>query len=223
MDSSGAPVAGVEASIVSLGRVSRTDSLGRFTFASLPSGGLDIGVRRLGYRSQSRHVKITAAPCDSLAFVLVTQPVPLAEMDALGTTRHPLFQGFDQRHERGNGTFVTREQIDAQNTVTASDLFRTIPQVRLVRAGAGVGVRFPSNQAFRGRGSTLCTPMLWLDGQQMPGMEIDDVRATDIEAIELYRGAARTPPQFAAPGLAQCGAIVVWTRRGRRLTQRDGG
>ena len=67
-----------------------------------------------------------------------------------------------------------------------------------------------------GRGSRfgeLCQPMIWLDGQRAAGLEIDDLRSGDIQAIEMYRGASTTPPQFATAGVTQCGAVVVWTRR----------
>src|SRR6185295_6445662 len=99
-------------------------------------------------------------------------------------------QGFDQRRQSGVGTFLTREQIDAKHANATSDLFRMMPSVRLVRTSLGMGVRFNSNMNVRGRGNTLCVPMIWLDGQKAPGMEVDDLRAQDIEAIELYRGAA---------------------------------
>ena len=214
VDSLGVPIPGVEASIYSLSRTTRSDSAGHFTFAVLPEGGFDVALRRLGYHPYSQHVVITGAPYDSLSIMLAAQPVALSEVDISAGERHPFFQGFDQRQRRGIGTFVTRAQIDAQNTITPSDLFRTIPQVRLVRTNSGMGVRFPSNQSLRGgRGANLCAPTLWIDGQKAPGMEVDDLRATDIEAIELYRGAATTPPEFAAYGLVQCGSIVVWTRR----------
>jgi hypothetical protein len=58
-----------------------------------------------------------------------------------------------------------------------------------------------------------CTPLLWVDGQKVPGLEIDDILASDIHAIEIYRGVATTPPQFVEANSAQCGAIVIWTRR----------
>jgi hypothetical protein len=59
----------------------------------------------------------------------------------------------------------------------------------------------------------LCVPLIWVDGQAAPGLEIDDILATDIHAIELYKGASTTPGQFVTNGSAQCGTVVVWTRR----------
>jgi hypothetical protein len=67
--------------------------------------------------------------------------------------------------------------------------------------------------SIRAGPGNMCQPMVWLDGQRAPGVEIDDLRKDDIQAIELYRGASVTPPQFATSGVTQCGAVVVWTRR----------
>ena len=53
--------------------------------------------------------------------------------------------------------------------------------------------------------------MIWLDGQRAPGMELDDIPAVDVEAMELYRGVSTTPSEFAYPP-PRCGTIVVWTR-----------
>src|SRR2546430_2542726 len=197
VDSAGFPIPGAEVTIFSLGRSVRSDSAGRLVLAALPQGSIDIAIRHMGYHAQSQRVQITSAPYDSIKVTLFEQATSLDEVNISAIGRHPFFQGFDQRRAQGVGTFITREQIDARNTLTPSDLFRSIPQVRLVRSGSGMGIRFPTNTFVRGRGSDLCMPMIWLDGQRATGMEIDDLRATDIEAIEMYRGASTTPPQFA--------------------------
>jgi len=72
----------------------------------------------------------------------------------------------------------------------------------------GYGARFA---AFSGSRSG-CTPNLWIDGQLVPGAEIDDVLATDLEAIELYENWTSTPHQFSKGTALPCGTIVLWTR-----------
>ena len=215
IDSSGAPIPGVEITISALGRITRTDSLGRMTFSTLPSGDVVLLTRRFGYRAQTTHLLIGGPAGDSIVVTLAAQPVGLSEVDVTAIGQHPFFAGFDQRRRLGVGTFITREEIESRNSSAPSDIFRQIPQVRLVRAGSGLGVRFPANMTSirRGPNTDLCTPMIWLDGQRATGLEIDDLRSSDIQAIEMYRGASTTPPQFTAGGMVQCGAIVVWTRR----------
>ena len=62
-------------------------------------------------------------------------------------------------------------------------------------------------------------PVLYIDGVQVnqpedgePLRELKLIPAMDIEAVEVYRGAASVPPEFSGPD-AMCGALVVWTRR----------
>jgi hypothetical protein len=56
--------------------------------------------------------------------------------------------------------------------------------------------------------------MLWLDGQQAPGMSLDAISATDVEGIELYQSIATTPAAFRRGNQQQeCGTIVIWTKR----------
>ena len=60
--------------------------------------------------------------------------------------------------------------------------------------------------------NTGCIPLIWLDGQRSPGMEIDEISLGDIEGIELYTGTSTTPPQFWVGTSNHCGTIVIWTR-----------
>lgn len=216
VDPNGSPVPGVEVSIASLNRSTRSDSLGRVVLASLPRGLFDVSVRRFGYHAWSENIQITGADYDSVKFTIEAQPVPLSPFDINGNGNRYYMQGFDQRRATGMGNFLTREQIEKRNASSMSDLFRTMPAVRLVRTSMGMGVRFASSMTTtttRGRGSALCVPMMWIDGQKAPGMEVDDLRTGDIEGIELYRGPSVTPPQFSTgSGNVQCGTIVVWTR-----------
>ena len=78
--------------------------------------------------------------------------------------------------------------------------------MKLQRGGSGV--RFA---AFASTKSN-CSPTLWLDGQRARNMEVDDVNATDIEAIELYENWTSTPAQFSEGTALPCGTIVIWTR-----------
>jgi hypothetical protein len=214
-DSARAPIRDAEVSLMSLGRMTRTDTGGRFAFADLPRGQFELSVRRLGFQIQRVQVVVGTASSDPVSVTMLAQPTILNAVGVSATEeRHPFLEEFDKRRTRGVGTFITREQITARNSDSPSDLMRTIPGLRLVRAGSGYGVRFQSTTGMR-RGSAECAPTIWVDGQRAQGMEIDDLRSSDIVGIEIYRGVSTTPPQFASNSLTQCGAIVVWTRRKR--------
>jgi hypothetical protein len=212
LDSTRTPVDGAEVSIAVLKRSDRTDSLGNVFFGSLPPGRLEIAVRHLNYFAEHFFVDVRNLEVVTVDVELSGRSTQLEGVEVTAS-RHPFFQGFDQRKARGIGTFITREQIDARHTSHTSDLFRTVPMARLVRAGNGMGIRFPQQMSGTKRGPMYCNPLIWVDGQQAPGMEIDDIIATDIHAIEIYRGPSTTPAQFVTTNSAPCGTVVLWTRR----------
>ena len=43
-------------------------------------------------------------------------------------------------------------------------------------------------------------------------LKVDEIPATDIEAMELYEGWTVTPSQFSEGTYLPCGTIVIWTR-----------
>ena len=215
-DSTGRGIPGAQIAIAAQGRRLETDSAGRAAFSAMPLGTFELSVRHIGFRPETRVALVSGTATDSVIIIMKQQVTSLDEVNVNAIGEHPFFKGFDQRRAQGIGTFLTSEQIAAQNTSTPSDLFRMIPQVFLVKVSAGMGIRFPSGMtSIRAGPRSLCQPMLWIDGQRAPGLEIDDIRKDDIYAVELYRGASIVPPQFASAGVTQCGAVVVWTRRKR--------
>jgi hypothetical protein len=45
-----------------------------------------------------------------------------------------------------------------------------------------------------------------------PQLGLNEFTALDLEVIEVYRSAAEVPGEFS--GDANCGVLVLWTRRG---------
>ena len=213
IDSLGTPIREAEARVNN--QFARTDSLGRASLVEVDQTA-SVTVRKLGYAPRSIDLAgVTAA--DPLRVVLVELLVEVDGM-VISALRHPFVEGFDRRRRQGIGAFITPRQVEERRASVSSDLFRQLPMVQLVRLpGGGTGLRFPTILSIR-RSSEDCVPMLWLDGQRAPGLEIDEIRAGDILAIEIYRGASTVPADFATGGRTQCGAIVIWTKRylGRR-------
>jgi outer membrane receptor for ferrienterochelin and colicin len=145
----------------------------------------------------------------SFSVVLIPRPEVLATVDVSAKRRRQWIEEFYQRRIRGSGAFVTRDDILTRHASVLTDMLRTMPGLQVVRTRAGQqGVRFAA--ATNGRRD--CMPMIWLDGQKVPGMEVDQISINDIEGVELYRGSSITPPQFWDGGGPSCGTIVVWTR-----------
>jgi len=211
-DTAGKPTADADVSIVALHRLARTDDQGRFSFDRLPKGEVEISVRRLGYQPQTVKAVVTDAVTYSFTVSLVEQPAVLAAVavDASEQRLRLGIEDFYRRRARGVGTYFTREEIMNRGARTTSDVFRSTPGIRLVRANGGQGIRFSSAQSLKGRNA--CIPLLWIDGQHAQGMEVDEIPVNDIEGIELYRGPATTPSQFWQGNLTECGTVVIWSR-----------
>ena len=62
----------------------------------------------------------------------------------------------------------------------------------------------------------VCPEVQWyVDGMKYDshGEDMDQLfQPAELEAIEVYKSALDTPPQFQS-GQAQCGTILLWTKR----------
>jgi carboxypeptidase family protein/TonB-dependent receptor-like protein len=205
-DSSGDPIAAADVAIVSLHQLARTDDRGRFVLANLPLGDVDVSVRRLGFAPRTLRVKVASAN-DSTRITLASLPEVLDALTASSRRARMEIEQFYRRRARGPGVFFTRDEIEDRHPTSMSNLLRTAPGIQVVRGAAGNGVRFIAGSGRRG-----CSPLVWIDGQKAPGMEVDQIPLSDVEGIELYQGASTTPTQFMQNMTTTCGTIVVWTR-----------
>ena len=137
-------------------------------------GTFEVSIRRLGYEPRNVRVVVSGFAVDSLLVRLTPSAVALAAMNVSVSEerRREGIEDFYRRSVRGVGTFITRAEIDSRHSGTATDMLRNTPGLRFVQnRGAGRGVRFNSSAIVR----RDCMPMIWIDGQRAPGLEIDDV------------------------------------------------
>ena len=210
-DSLGNPVSNATVSAREARVQTRTDDRGRFRLNYLPIGQLELTIRRLGFEPTVLWVLVKGETLDTTHIVLVDN---LSELQPLTVTADPARQrlnveAFYRRAANGIGTYITRDEILARRPSRTVDVFRGVPGIRVVSGRGGTGVRFNASSQMR----RDCIPMIWLDGQRAPGMEVDDINVHDIEGIELYNGPSTTPMQFSqGPSGGSCGVVVVWTR-----------
>jgi hypothetical protein len=199
------------AAVEILGATTRTNAGGAFRLWTSDTDTITITVKRLGFSAVSALVSARNRQWDTVVVEMDALPQRLAaaEVKAAAVTRRNGLRDFEQRRARGPGQYFTRDEIIARRTNRASDVVRQARGVLLVRLRAGgFGVRFASHSERR----ATCAPMLWLDGLRTRGMELDDIAASDIEALELYESWTNTPSQFSEGTTLPCGTIVVWTR-----------
>lgn len=207
-DSVGRPI--VEAELQVGSSFARTDTLGRYYIAFPRSDSVTVHVRRMGFERMTFTVTAAYIAANSVeirmrAVAQTLASVQVAERELRSRT---LMEGFDFRRSRGNGVFLTRQQIEARGTQQLTNILRAERGVEIVRNRNGRYVlRFAQ---WRARPN--CEPQVWLDGQHARGFEIDDLAASDVEGIELYDGPATTPGEFIRGPIISCGTVVIWTR-----------
>lgn len=211
-DAAGAAIEGATVEI--RGSATRTDEKGTFLLWTGTIDTITLAVRRLGFGAVSALLTTRDKQWDTVVVEMerTLQFLSGVKVAAAPTRRALALREFDERRAKGNGVFVTREEIVERNTSRLSDILRTKRGVNVVRLRSGYyGVRFVS---YMGKGSATCAPDIWLDGQRARGMEIDDLIAHDVEALELYQNWSTAPFEFSSqsPNSVPCGVIVIWTR-----------
>jgi hypothetical protein len=209
-DSAGAPLHLADVGIVALHKLTKTDEEGRFRIEGVPVGVHTVSIRKLGFEPLMLNHTLGADAFDTLRVSMSAKiaKLPGVEISEREMRRMLWIEDFYRRRARGIGTYLTRDEIDARRASRVSDALRDTPGIRFVRVRGGTGVRFVSAPSTR----RDCMPMIWVDGQRAPEMEIDDLSVNEIEGIELYHGPSTTPMQFSQGSLTTCGTIVVWSR-----------
>jgi outer membrane receptor for monomeric catechols len=122
---------------------------------------------------------------------------------------------FERRRRVGIRKFLDRKEIEQVNSLYLSDVLRRVPGVRLMLNAKGRWVVRMARAV--GLNNSTCQPQVYLDGISFPVVDefgIDAIFATDMEAIEVFRGPSEVPPQYGGANSA-CGVILMWTKVSR--------
>ena len=193
-----------------------TDASGRFTIPDVPAGRDTVQVGLIGFAEQE--VPLTLQPDRVTRVTLMLSETVLRvediSVEVEGREEIGKLSGFYDRMKRGIGHYITPEEIEDLHAQNTSDYLRGVPgvQVGAYRMGRA-DVRIT-------RAKLDCRPVYYLDGILNRSLHPDELNRDDILAIEVYRGASETPPQFSFTG-SGCGTILIWTREGR--DRRTGG
>lgn len=206
----GAPLAEARVELLRANRGAFTDSAGRFLIDEVAPGRDTVRVHLIGFATHA--VPLTLEPNRvTVTTLLLSRNVLKLEDLSVEVRRRPedtgKLAGFEERRRMGNGVFIGPEEVAEKRADDAADLLRGEPGISVGPATVGrTTIRMTRSQRN-------CEPFIWLDGAPKIGMHIDDLSAEEILAMELYRGAAETPPQFAFRQ-GTCATLVIWTRTG---------
>jgi len=197
-----------------------TDARGAFSLTGLPDGTRMAEARALGYEPVRVRVEPSRTEPRSVKIEMGKRVATLDAVTIYGKRSQRLrdLTGFADRQRKGFGRFITRQQIDERNALSACDLLRQVPGLNVMddgTAGCTANIRGATTGVSAGStraGPHLCEPTIYLDNVPFGGTFSEfthTVLPRDIMGIEVYTNSTE-PPQFSGA----CGAIVVWTRTG---------
>ncbi len=210
INAAGAPVANARVDVSGTGAAALSREDGTFGFTDLPSGTQALVVRQLGFEPVEMAVELSGkAPRQ----VTVTMSKPARVLDPVAVVASGSKDGLDQvgfgdRKKTGFGYFMGPEEIQNRQATRMTDLFRTVPSLRVVPSGMDYVVE--SNRDATGG----CVNYV-VDGAPYKSLFAGDVDRLmppgDVAAIEVYTGSS-TPAQFQTPGSSSCTTIVMWSK-----------
>lgn len=199
----------VQDAAVSMGTVPLTTTTGpdgTFTFREVPPGEYSVQVRHVSYATLTDRVVVEFGIKTDLNVKMTTSPIELRPIEVETRSLKLEQVGFYYRQQRGIGSFLTREQIQAVLPLQPTDALRLEPGLSFTRRRFGPG--------FAVAGRNGCQFRYVINGGRVgETFEIDDLIVDWIEAIEIYRGPASVPAEFtnfAKDVAGDCGVMAIW-------------
>lgn len=209
---------------------------GNFLFDLREAGTYRLRAEALGYQTlTTAPVTVPANTVISVELRLSTSAIALDPLRIVAERREPPFMQDIRRRQRiGFGRFIMREQLDQRQGSRLQDVLRDtglwIQEFSMTGIDGGSvpghGPPVPLVTArLRGTLSRDCHADLYLNGVRQYGAEQDPrdswprvqdlflFRPDEIEAIEIYRGAAEVPAEYSG-STAACGVVAFWLRSG---------
>lgn len=211
INASGGPVVGARVDVIGTPGATLTKENGEFMIANLPSGTQSVVVRQIGFAPEERSVDLsTRAPAK--VNVTMARPATVLNTIVVKADREVGLEriGFTQRKKVGGGYHLDGDDIMKRAPNMLTDLFRSIPGLRVVPSGNGMDYTVESSRQVSGS----CVKY-FVDGAPFEAVFPGDVDRilppNEIAAVEVYNGIS-VPAQFQAAGQSSCAAIVLWSK-----------
>jgi hypothetical protein len=218
-DVSNKPVEGAQVQIEQDGLSAITSSDGTFQISDARAGTRTITVRKLGFEPAQMTVDLKQNGTADVKLKL-GKFVPILKTVEISALRNQALErnGFATRRHRGEGDYITPEDIARRAPIRVNDLLRGVPYLHFTRLWNGKDV--VSGRPTIAGGSNGCVRyyvdnILWVNTIDSPD---EFYHPSEIGAIEVYKPNL-APPQFmafSATGQA-CYVIVLWTASGLQL------
>lgn len=192
-----------------------SDGRGRFILEDVSAGFHTLRVRHLGFESRERPIEVPAGYALGLTIRLAPKPVEIeplvVEVQPELRVRRLQREGYYRRRDLGFGTFLGPQYLTRWSGHRVPALLERLGGARIHRRGTGRAFRvvFPRNQHRCSRTGA----MFFVDGKRW-GRTAPDFPATEIAAVEVYKGPSQLVGTTVGTTRVTCGLILVWTWHG---------
>ena len=210
----------VQIQIIGTSRAARTDDAGRFSIPGLAPATYQVRAQRIGYASSTTSVTVVAGQRATVTFSMREAALSLDVLVVTGTAAE------SRKKEVGNATAaIDTKALEIEPVKNTQDII----------SGRAPGITVLSNSGQPGAGGTIRlrgtnsitqsnAPIVYVDGVRIysdPGpttpnarqstLAINDIKAEDIERVEIVKGAAATTLYGTE---ASGGVIQIFTKAG---------
>lgn len=209
-----------------------TDANGRFLITDLPLGTRTLLFSSIGHIPLRLQITLSMGDTTRADVQLMADPFRLDTLvvTAPDPRANPRLAEFEARRRMGIGFHLDSAYLRRAEGRRMSEVLREAPSIRVMPAlGAdGATTRYYVASVRRtGLHGEPCYLSVYLDGVPMYrsggiggggfGEPVDfarDINVSSLDAVEVYASAAEVPVEFAGRS-ADCGVVLLWTRRGR--------
>lgn len=218
-DSTARPLEGVEVLINGTPHRALTNADGRYRLDDLSAGIYQVIFRAVGHVPVRMDVLLTDGESTRANATLVRSDVVLDPIVVTGEALGDVGladRGFEERRRMGLGRFIDPAELRESEHLRVADILRRHGVTVMPVQKQGKVVYLAYHPTRRNASGQLNCPMVtYLDGVLVVIEDLrTDVDISSLAAIEVYRGGAQLPAQFSG-AQAQCGVVVLWTRRGQ--------
>jgi hypothetical protein len=212
VNANGTPIANARVEVEGTTSRALTNAEGTFSLSELPSGTQSVVARQMGFAPVSQPVELsTREPANTT--ITMSQPVQMLEPVVVRAESDMGLDnvGFTSRKRGMSGTFMDAEDIMRRGPNMLTDVFRTVPSLRVVP----VSPYDYEVQSSRGNQLGGNCVKYWIDGGQYEAVFPGDIDRMippyEIAAIEVYNGST-VPIQFSSANSGNCAVIVIWSK-----------
>jgi hypothetical protein len=215
----GQVIRGAQVTLQETGFRTETDMRGSFKIPDVPWGQHTIVFEHPSYGTHEKSLRVIGGRTHTLEVHLPPQAVEMPPIIVRVRPRRLYgdMERLQERIDRGVGHIFTRDAIDQRQPAHLADMLRAVPGVDVIQSGSSATGRFEirmrNAQTMLGQ---TCPPAVWVDGMRWRDVRsaFTGILGIELEVVEVYNGPAEVPGEF-LDSSASCGAVIVWTRRGR--------